>query len=191
MDLNYFGTVHAVRAVLPKMKEVGGNIVLVSSGLALTGVLTKYFLLIYLQYFGYSTYAPTKYAIRGFGDCLRSELSPYDIQIYQAYPPAFTSPGFENENKSKPNECKAIEKDEPVHTPEDVADCVIDSICMDEYHISCGNFGINILTRITVGMTPRNNTLADMFLAPVLVFVSWVYFNMWDRIVKKHHKCSK
>ncbi len=93
-----------------------GHVVLVSSGMALTA------------YTGYSTYAPTKFAIRGLGECLRSEMLPHNIAIHQAYPPGFQSPGFEQENLSKPADTKAIEAGEPVHTAEDVAACIVDSV---------------------------------------------------------------
>ena len=95
MDLNYFGTLNAVRAAVPRMiARHGGHIVLVSSGMALTA------------YTGYSTYAPTKFAIRGLGECLRSELLPHNISVYQAYPPGFQSPGFDQENLTKPADTK-------------------------------------------------------------------------------------
>ena len=55
---------------------------------------------------GYSTYAPTKFAIRGLGECLRSELLPHNITVCQAYPPGFESPGFANENLTKPADTK-------------------------------------------------------------------------------------
>ena len=52
MDLIYFGTLHAIRAVLPGMVERGsGGLVGVSSGAALIGV------------FGYGAYAPAKYVM--------------------------------------------------------------------------------------------------------------------------------
>ena len=55
MDVNYFGTVNVVRAVVPSMIERRrGSIVGVSSAAGLVGV------------FGYSAYAPTKFAVRGF-----------------------------------------------------------------------------------------------------------------------------
>jgi len=110
MNLNYFGSLFSIRAVVPSMMERrSGHLVLVSSGLGLT------------SYMGYTTYVPTKYALRGLGDSLRTELKPYNIKVYQAYPPAFHSPGFERENKNKPKPTVAIESSEPVFRPEDIA----------------------------------------------------------------------
>ena len=54
MELNYFGTLNAIRAVLPSMIERRrGHLVLVSSTAGIIGV------------YGYSAYAPTKFAVRG------------------------------------------------------------------------------------------------------------------------------
>ena len=153
-----------------------GNIILISSGMAL------------VAYSGYSSYAPTKYAIRGFGDCLRNELLPFGINIFQAYPPAFQSPGYDQENIRKPDDTKVIEAGEPVHTSEDVADCIYDSFARGDYHSSCGNFGINLVMRLSSGLTPRNNTLADVLLSPILVFVSKIYVYLWDEAVIKNYK---
>src|SRR4051812_5347692 len=51
MEVDYFGALHAVRAVVPPMMTRGrGHVVLVSSTAGLVGV------------FGYSAYAPAKYA---------------------------------------------------------------------------------------------------------------------------------
>jgi 3-dehydrosphinganine reductase len=59
MDLDYFGTVNMVKALLPGMLERGsGHIVNISSAAG------------FLAPFGYSAYGPAKYAVRGFSDIL-------------------------------------------------------------------------------------------------------------------------
>ena len=180
MELNYFGTVNAVLAVLPSFKKKNkGDIILISSGLALCA------------YTGYSAYAPTKHAIRAFGDTLRNELCATGIRIFQAYPPGFYSPGFDEENKMKPLDTKEIENGEPIHRAEDVATCILDSYNRGDYHSSCGNFGINILTRLASGLNPRNNLIADIFLLPVLAIVGKVYLYIWDSTVRKVQKQEK
>jgi hypothetical protein len=91
--------------------------------------------------------------------------------------------GFDEENKTKPEDTKAIEAGEPVHTAEEVSRCIVDSVRKGEYHISCGNLGVNLLTRMAVGMSPRNNTLIDALLAPLLVLIGKIYSGTWDGIV--------
>jgi 3-dehydrosphinganine reductase len=97
VDVDYFGTLHAVRAVVPGMVEQGrGHLVLVASTAALVGV------------FGYSAYAPAKYAVRGLAETLRPELAPHGIVVACAYPPDTRTPGFDRENELKPVETVAI-----------------------------------------------------------------------------------
>ena len=93
MDLNYFGTVHMVKALLPAMLERGsGYIVNFSSGAG------------FLAPFGYANYVPSKYAVRGFSDSLRLELKPQGIRVSIVFPPDTDTPGLATENRTKPYE---------------------------------------------------------------------------------------
>ena len=97
MEADYFGTLHTVRAVVPSMIErKRGHLVLVGSVAALIGV------------FGYTAYAPAKYAVRGLAETLRVELAPYGIVVACAYPPDTKTPGFDRENELKPPETARI-----------------------------------------------------------------------------------
>ncbi|MEU0094488.1 SDR family NAD(P)-dependent oxidoreductase [Kribbella sp. NPDC006257] len=61
MEVDYFGTLQAIRLVAPGMVARGrGSIVAVSSGTALLG------------FFGYTAYAPAKFAVRGLMEALRA-----------------------------------------------------------------------------------------------------------------------
>ena len=96
MDLIYFGTLHAVRAVLPAMLEQGsGGLVGVASGAALVGV------------FGYGAYAPAKFAVRGLMETLRAEYAHRGLYVGCAFPGDTLTPGYEAENLLKPPECVA------------------------------------------------------------------------------------
>jgi len=97
MRVNYFGTLNAVRAVVPSMAEQGaGSIVAISSAAGLLGV------------FGYSAYGPTKYAVRGLCEVLRTELKPHGIHVGCAYPTDVDTPQFAGEQPYLPDETKAI-----------------------------------------------------------------------------------
>lgn len=97
MEVDYFGTLHAVRAVVPSMMaRRRGHVVLVASTVALVGV------------YGYSAYAPAKHAVRGLAETLRPELAPHGIVVGCAYPPDTATPGFDRENEHKPEITKRI-----------------------------------------------------------------------------------
>jgi 3-dehydrosphinganine reductase len=81
MEINYLGTVHATKAVLPGMLQRGsGDIVNISSaGGFVTGP-------------GYAAYSPSKFAVRGFSDALRAELKPRGLRVFLVYPPNTDTP---------------------------------------------------------------------------------------------------
>lgn len=112
VDLNYLGSVHVVKAFLPYMinnpSHIGGNIILTSSMSGQAGT------------FGYTSYSPTKFALRGFAECLSMELAAKmsNVNISLAYPPDTKTPGYEIENKRKPEECRLISESAGVWDPD-------------------------------------------------------------------------
>jgi 3-dehydrosphinganine reductase len=124
MDVNYFGTVNVVRAVVPGMIERRrGSVVGVSSAAGLVGV------------FGYTAYAPTKFAVRGFLESLRGELAPYGVHVGCSYPPDTDTPQLEDENRYKPKETKAISGTITPLSAERVAQSIVDGIEKERFVI--------------------------------------------------------
>jgi len=75
-EVNYFGYVHMMQAVLPQMRAQGGGIIHnVSSSVGLTG------------FPGISGYASTKGAIEALTRTLALELEPYGITVNLMHPP--------------------------------------------------------------------------------------------------------
>ena len=117
MDVNYFGTVNIARAVVPAMIERrAGSFVGVSSAAGLVGV------------FGYTAYAPTKFAVRGFLESLRGELLPYGIHVGCSFPPDTDTPQLADENQYKPKETHAIAGTIKPLSAEKVAKNIIEGI---------------------------------------------------------------
>jgi 3-dehydrosphinganine reductase len=124
MDVNYFGTVNAVRAIVPSMiARRRGSIVGVSSAAGLLGV------------FGYTAYAPTKFAVRGFFESLRGELKPYGIHVGCSFPPDTDTPQLADEDRYKPKETKAISGTIKPLAAEKVAHSIIDGIEKERFAI--------------------------------------------------------
>jgi 3-dehydrosphinganine reductase len=127
MDINYFGTVHVVKAILPGMLERGsGHIVNISS---IAG---------YLGVFGYSAYGASKYAVRGFSDVLRSELKPHGIRVSVVFPPDTDTPGLAYEVPFKPLETKALSGSAKVMSAEAVAATILRGVQRGKYVILPG-----------------------------------------------------
>lgn len=136
MDINYYGTLYAVQAVSPAMRAAKrGNIVMISSGAALVGV------------YGYSAYCPSKFAVRGLAEVLRSEFKPDGVNVSIVYPPDTDTPQLEQENKTKPAETFAISGNAQTWKADDVAQVIIKGIKRNRFSITPG-FEMSALNRI-------------------------------------------
>ena len=120
MDVNYFGTVFVIKAILPGMIErKSGYIVNIASLVAVVGM------------YGYTAYGASKFALRGFSDTLRMEMKPHGIQVSIVYPADTDTPQLAYENQYKPAELKQILQILPALDPippEQVARAIVGGI---------------------------------------------------------------
>jgi 3-dehydrosphinganine reductase len=126
MAVNLMGTIHTVKALVPFMKGRGGIIVNTSSVAGLVGI------------FGYTDYCASKYAVIGFSEALRSELKPLGIKVQVLCPPDTDTPGFELENRTKPEETKRITGAAKLMKPDDVARACIRGMATNRFLIIPG-----------------------------------------------------
>jgi 3-dehydrosphinganine reductase len=93
----------------------------------------------FMAFVGYSSYAPGKYALRGWfhvpvlsfmqtshfrtglAECLRSELILYGIDVHCFFPCTIFTPGHQEENKTKPKVTCKIEEVDSGLSPEQAA----------------------------------------------------------------------
>lgn len=139
MDINYFGMVYMVKAVLPGMMARGsGHIINISSVAGFLGV------------FGYSAYGASKFAVTGFSDVLRAELKPHGIRVSIVFPPDVETPQLAYESQFRPAETRALVDGGPVLSPESVAATILRGISRRQYVIIPGAMGKALygLTRI-------------------------------------------
>lgn len=98
-QVNYLGTVHVCKAVLPALlRQRRGHIVNLSS---LGGV---------MGLFGYTAYCGSKYAVMGFSEALRREVEGQKVRVSVVCPPNTRTPGLDQENLRKPPEVLAQEE---------------------------------------------------------------------------------
>ena len=128
MDVNYFGTLYAIRAVLPFLKEKGGGfIVNISSAVGIVSI------------FGYTAYAASKFAVRGLSDALRDELKPQAISVSVVFPPDTDTPMTRFEQNLLPPETKAISGTVKLISPEQVARETLEGVRKGKYLIMPGS----------------------------------------------------
>lgn len=128
MEVNYFGTLYVTRAVLPAMLNRGsGYITNISSEAGIIG------------FYGYSSYGPTKFAIRALSDSMRYELADQGIRVSVVFPPDTQTPQLEYEQPFKPALLVELEKDNKVLTADAVAESIIKGVAKNRYIITPGS----------------------------------------------------
>jgi 3-dehydrosphinganine reductase len=127
MDVNYLGTVNLTKIIIPEMlKKNSGYIVNISSLAAVIGI------------YGYSAYAPSKYAVRGFSRCLRAELAAKGIPVSVVLPPDTDTPQLAFEHSLLPEITKKINQNGGVLSAEKVSKAIIKGIQNKQFTIIPG-----------------------------------------------------
>jgi len=198
MKLNYLGSVYTVKAILPNMKR--GCITLTSSAAGQVGV------------YGFTAYSPTKFALRGFAECLHMELSNTPVNVQLAFPNDTNTPGYQEEKELKPKECHLISESCGLSEASEYVTCcvtlnvnvlythsliMITSIAtkmvreaMKPNPPFCVWFGFEgwMLTALTAGMSPVTGVvdgISQVGLMGLFRFISLFYLNDFWNIVKK------
>ncbi|XP_077348201.1 3-ketodihydrosphingosine reductase [Lithobates pipiens] len=176
MEVNYLGSVYASRAVISTMKERRlGRIVFVSSQAGQLGL------------FGYTAYSPTKFALRGLAEALQMEVKPYNVYVTVAYPPDTDTPGFAEENKSKPLETKLISESSSLCQPDQVAKVIVRDAVHGNFNSSVGSDGY-MLSSLTCGMSPVTTItegLQQVVTMGLFRTIALFYLGSFDSIVRR------
>ncbi|KAJ3905633.1 oxidoreductase [Lentinula edodes] len=142
-------------------------------------------LLGYMSMLGYSTYSPGKYALRGLAETLRSELILYDCTVHIMFPGNIDTPGYAEENRTKPKVALEVDSSDKPTAPDVLATQLIHGVQRGDFHISPDILS-NIFRSSTIGATPHHNVLLDGLYA----VVGWIGLPLWrqgvDSKVLKH-----
>jgi len=123
LRLNVLGVRNVSFAALSYMKQTGGHIINTSSIAGFIGV------------FGYTDYSASKFAIVGFSEALQQEVRQHNIKVSVLYPPDTLTAGFEEEEKTKPKETRAISGNAKLLTADQVASALVRQIPKQKFHI--------------------------------------------------------
>lgn len=173
--VNQLGTIYTVQAFLSHMEY--GTIVLTSSMAGLLGV------------YGYTAYSPTKFALRGFAEALHAELSdrPY-LNIQVSFPPDTDTPGFQEEEKTKPKETKLISETAGLAQPEEIANAMVKAAIADNpAFMVYFNLEGWMVSTLTAGMSPVStvvDAVSQVALGGTLRMIALFIVNDWWRMVR-------
>ncbi|KAJ3739406.1 oxidoreductase [Lentinula detonsa] len=147
-------------------------------------------LLGYMSLIGYSTYSPGKHALRGLAESLRSELILYNSSVHIMFSGNIDSPGYVEENRTKPKITLEIESTDKPTAPDVLAKELINGVQRGDFHIAPDMLS-NIIRSSTTGATPHHNVLLDVLYA----LIGWIGLPLWrrgvDSTVLKHRKEHK
>ncbi|KAI5863224.1 short-chain dehydrogenase [Durotheca rogersii] len=171
MDVNFWGSAELAHAALrlwcgpgaAAADEPPRHLVFTSSVVAFFPVV------------GYGPYTPAKGALRALADTLvqEVELYPQKVRVHVVYPGSISSPGFEIENRTKPEITKIIEDGDPVQTPDDVAALAIAGLERGYYSVTVAFLG-HAMRWSALGGAPRNSWLVDTIMS-CLVPLAWIF----------------
>lgn len=170
MDINFYGTADMSQAILKQWAAPSAPIEEEPKHLIMTTSVVAFYTIP-----GYAPYAPSKWAIRGLADTLSQEvmLYPQNIKVHVVFPGTILSPGFQNENLTKPEITKILEADDPKQTPDAVAKASINGLEKGDYYVTVNWLG-NLMRLGSLGGAFRNNWLVDI-LGAWLVSLVWIF----------------
>ncbi|KAK3868401.1 hypothetical protein Pcinc_026205 [Petrolisthes cinctipes] len=180
LEVNFTGPMVLTQEVVRGMKvqQEGGVVVFVSSQAGLLGL------------YGFSAYSASKAAIVRAAEALHMELKPHNISVTVCYPPDTDTPGFVEENQTKPIETKLISEAAGLFKPEEVAKKLVDDSLCGAWSSTVGLEGF-MLTTLCTGMGPITDAasfMAQVFLSGLFRSVSAFYLWSFTRIVEREHK---
>jgi NAD(P)-dependent dehydrogenase (short-subunit alcohol dehydrogenase family) len=110
LETNFFGYVNGARAAVPLLRTRGGTLVNVGSVNSRVGAPYA------------SAYVASKFAVRGFAECLRDELRDAGVSVCTVMPASIDTPLFQHAANFAGRQIKPLR---PVIRPERVANAIV------------------------------------------------------------------
>lgn len=146
---NYLGSLQFTHFVLPYLeKATRPRLVLIASGAAFAGL------------YGYSSYGPAKFAVRGLAESLRVELRPHNVSVTIAFPGDTDTPQLAAERKLRPRVTSELAGGGGVMSPEAVARGIIAAAERGDFQVTFG-WQLRVLARTHSLIAPLLRSYQD------------------------------
>jgi 3-dehydrosphinganine reductase len=124
---NYLGSLQFTHFILPHLERTPRpRLVLIASGAAFAGL------------YGYSSYGPAKFAVRGLAESLRVELKPRNVSVTIAFPGDTDTPQLQAERKLRPTVTNQMASSGGVMSPDTVARGIIAAAERGDFQVTFG-----------------------------------------------------
>ena len=142
IQTNYLGSLYFANAVCSHMSSgTNGKLVFIASGAAFVGL------------YGYSTYAPSKFAVRGLAECLRVELKNHGISVTLVCPGDTSTPQLAAELPNRPKVTSILAKGGKILSPDFVARRVVKAATRGDFLVTIG-WQLNVLAHMHSLISP-------------------------------------
>jgi NAD(P)-dependent dehydrogenase (short-subunit alcohol dehydrogenase family) len=143
MEVNLFGCLHGVRAVLPRLRAAGGGVI-VNVASVLSDVTVPFM----------GPYNISKHAVRGLSDTLRQEIADRSISVCTVLPASIDTPFYRNAANRTGRTPRPIP---PVYPPELVAETIVRVLRRPRREAYAGGLGhaLAIQWRLTPALVER------------------------------------
>jgi 3-dehydrosphinganine reductase len=132
---NYLGSLQLAYFILPHLEKAPKpRLVLIASGAAFAGL------------YGYSSYGPAKFAVRGLAESLRVELKPRNVSVTIAFPGDTDTPQLQSERKLRPTVTNQLASSGGVMSPEAVARGIVAAAERGDFQVTFG-WQLRVLAR--------------------------------------------
>jgi len=146
---NYLGSLQFTHFVLPHLeKSPTPRLVLIASGAAFAGL------------YGYSSYGPAKFAVRGLAESLRVELKPRNVSVTIAFPGDTDTPQLAAERKLRPSVTNQLASSGGVMSPQAVAQGIIAAAERGDFQVTFG-WQLRMLARTHSLISPLLRSYQD------------------------------
>jgi len=124
---------------------------------------------------GYTPYSPPKAAIRSLCDTIHQELMLYTdkVKVHAVFPGGIDTPGYVNENRTKPGVTKLLESGDPIQSPHEVASRAIVGLERGNYFVNVGFLGY-AMRACSISGSPRNSWFLDTIMT-MLCAIAWIF----------------
>ncbi|XP_056680213.1 3-ketodihydrosphingosine reductase isoform X2 [Monodelphis domestica] len=115
------------------------------------------------------------------------EVKPYNVYITIAYPPDTDTPGYAEENKTKPLETQLISESSSLCKPEQVAKQIVKDATQGNFNSSIGSDGY-MLSSLTCGMSPVTSItegLQQIVTMGLFRTIALFYLGSFDGIIRR------
>ena len=146
---NYLGSLQFAHFIRPHLENSArARLVLIASGAAFAGL------------YGYSSYGPAKFAVRGLAESLRVELKPRKVSVTVAFPGDTDTPQLRAELTRRPKVTSELASGGGVMSPDAVAKGIIAAAERGDFQVTFG-WQLRVLARTHSLISPLLRSYQD------------------------------